>query len=674
MTRQRGATTAAPWVRAGLRAGMLTSLPVPIGVIAVELVPTLWSAYPLLMLPLLLAGPLAAHRRKLRQAIFAAALAGLVSGTIAAGSFALAWALLGDWWWMMTAASGAPPMPPLPRITVLPTEIMTWAHQAILFFQPLLAIVLGLAAWSTGPLGRTLGPIVGLLLPHSLSGRLRLAFGTLTLMTMVLGMIGFGMIEEMHVRTHRIQLRADWQRQLGTVRTTLDEDLALHLRGTGHADLAARTARAERIDGTYRTLGAPGQRPGLSARPEDVITILGGYRAALDQAVAAHRAYRDAAGHTVEEGTRLLEAISALGALQRVVEADLAATLAESDLTHHQRLVGVMALVGAIAGLGIWTGGRALQMIGEPLAVLGAHLRRVARGDFSRRVPTGGPRELRHLGESVNKMTTDLARLYKSERDRRATAEAMATHEQELSAAREFWTNTLVHDLKSPLTTIVGWADVMEYGQDQELTSEQLEALQQIRQAAGALENLVADVNDSFRLQAAALPIHRAAVRPGELLWTAVSEYRGLDRAVPDVRVATGLTPVMADTRLVGRVLHNLIGNAFKHGGAGARVVVVAEPAHTNVRFAVDDDGPGIPECERERVFQQFIQGSGAARGSGLGLAFCKLVVEQLGGRIWADTSPIGGTRIAFELPPAPSETPASLAQDDTLALDARVA
>ena len=199
---------------------------------------------------------------------------------------------------------------------------------------------------------------------------------------------------------------------------------------------------------------------------------------------------------------------------------------------------------------------------------------------------------------------------------------------------------------------------MLEYGGDGDLTPEQHEAIRQIRQSAGTLEDLVADINDSFRLQAAALPIHRKAVRPGELLWTAVIQYRGLDRAAPDVRVAGGLAPVVADTRLVGRVLHNLIGNAYEHAGPGARVAVVAEAADGQVRFAVDDDGPGIPRGSA-RVFERFIQGSGAARGSGLGLASCKLVVEQLGGRIWADRSPLGATRIAFELPPAATEVPA---------------
>jgi signal transduction histidine kinase len=673
-TRQRGSKTAAPWTRAGLRIGLLVSLQVPVGVLLIKLIPSLWAAYPLLLLPLLLAGPLASRRRRLRNAIAASAIAGIVSGTVAAGSLILAWWLFGDWFWMMTSAAGAPPMPALPRISVLPMEYVSWAQQDILFFQPLLAVLLGVATWSLGPLGRKLNPVMDRLLPDSLSARLRLAFGTLTVLTLALGMIGFGMIEEMHVRTHRVQLRADWQRQLGVVRATLDEDLALYLRGISPSGEATWPARTERVDQIFRALASTGQRPGLSARPEDVVSTLNSYRPAFDQAVAAHHAYGEVRSDPAREGAALADAISAVGALQRIVEADLTDMLASSDLTHHQRLILVMALVGIIAGLGIWTGERVLQAIGMPLAVLGAHLRRVARGDFSRRVPTGGPYELGHLGESVNQMTTDLARLYESERERRATAEEIATHERELSAAKEFWTNTLVHDLKNPLAMIVGWSDILEYGHDEDLTTGQAEAIQHIRQAAGTLEDLVADINDSFRLQAAALPIHRTSVRPGELLWTAVSEYRGLDRTAPDVRIASGLAPVLADTRLVGRVLHNLIGNAYKHGGSDARVGVVAEQADGTICFAVDDDGPGIPAGERERVFERFIQGASVAHGSGLGLAFCKLVVEQLGGRIWADVSPLGGTRIAFELPAAPVEVPARTTQDTRSALASRVA
>jgi signal transduction histidine kinase len=640
-------------VRTGWRAGLAAGLPVPLGIVAVKLVPGLWAGYPLLLLPLVLAGPLAVRRLRLANAARAALLAGLVSGLIAAASLALALALFGDWFWALTSAAAAPPMPPLPRIMVLPTAWLTWAHQDILVFQPVLALLLGLFAWAARPVLSGLSrPLAGAL-PRSLGGRLRLAFGTLIALTLLLGVAGFGMIEEMHLRTHRVQLRADWQRQLGLARTALDEELAVRLGEPGQADPVSSAARLEQVQRVYQAVGSPTPRPGISVGRDDVVAVLNGYRPLLDEAVAAQQAFQAAADDPSASTARLIESIAALGRLQRAVELDLADVLSGSDLTHHQRLIVVMVLVGLIAGAGLWTGERVLEAVGAPLALLGTHLRRVARGDFGRRVAVRGPDELRQLGDSVNEMTADLARLYAVERERRAMAEAVATREHELSAAKEFWTNTLVHDLKSPLTLIAGWSDLLER---EPLPSHQQEAVQQIQLGVQMLEDLVADINDSFRLQADALPIRRAPIAPVELLQTAVAECRRLDRPAPAVQVADGLGLVLADARLVGRVLHNLIGNAYKHAGSGATVVLVAETGDGVVRFAVDDDGPGIPPAERERIFERFMQGVGAAHGSGLGLAFCRLVMQQLGGRIWAETSPRGGTRIAFELPSSPAE------------------
>lgn len=667
MARTRRTLAVPRWARAGLIAGLITSVHVPVGIIALELAPALWLAYPILVLPLLLTGPLAVGRLKLRRAVLAAAIAGVVSGTITAVSFALAWRLLGDWFWMLTAAAGAPPMPPLPRIMLLPTDWFTWAHQDILFLQPPLAVALGLLVIALRPVSARLGQWTRRVLPRSISGQLRLAFGALTLLTIALGMVGFGMIEEMDIRNHHVQLRADWQRQLSVIDATLDEELAARLSSGATLDPLLSAARGEQIERIYQGLAGTGQRPGLSARPEDVGAALATYRPTYDEAVSAYQTFLVAARTPDADPTlttaSLVEAMAALGALQNVVGADLVRTLASNDVRHHERLIGVMALVAVVAGLGLWTGERVMEAIGAPLASLEVHVRRVARGEFSRRVPAQGPEELRQLGHSVNAMTADLARLYDVERERRTMAEAVATREQELSAAKEFWTNTLVHDLKNPLALIVGWTDLMEHGPDGPPSPSQYQAIQQIRQAATMLDDLVADINDSFRLQATSLPIHRAIVAPDELLRGVVAEYQGLDRPAPEVRIMPGVGPVLADTRLVGRVLHNLIGNAYKHGGADARVALVAEavPASAEtsqagarasvVRFAVDDDGRGIPEGERACVFERFIQGEGAARGSGLGLAFCKLVIEQLGGRIWVDCSPFGGTRIAFALP-----------------------
>lgn len=672
MTSLRGTGRTAHWAWAGYRAGLAASLQVPLGIAAIKLVPALGASYPLLLVPLLLAGPLAIRRLPLRDAMRATVLAGILSGAIAAISLALALAVFGDWFWALTSAAAAPPMPPLPHITLLPTEWLTWPHQDILVFQPLLALGLGLLTWLLTLAVGALGLPIARLLPRSLTGRLRLAFGTVVGLTLLFGAASFGMIEEMHLQAHRVQLRADWQRQLGIARAALDDDLALRVGSAGQSatpDPAASAVRFEQVERIYQTLASPTPHPGISAGRDDIAAVLRLYQPLLDQAHAAHQALQapqQAGADPARESARLADAIVALGRLQDQVNTDLTTVLAGSDLSHHQRLIVVMALVGLIAGLGLWTGERALETIGAPLTALGAHLSRVARGDFSRRVLAHGPEELRQLAESVNQMSADLARLYDVERDRRSMAEAIAAREHELSAAKEFWTNTLVHDLKSPITLISGWCYLLERGLHGRLSPDQADAVQQIQEAARTLEDLVGDINGSFRLQAEALPIHRSPLNPDDLLRTAANQYRGLERPAPIVRTAAMARPVLADARLVGRVLQNLIGNAYKHGGASTQIVLAAEDDDHVVRFTVDDNGPGIAPGERERIFERFTQGAGAARGSGLGLAFCKLVVQQLGGRIWADTSPLGGARIAFELPPAHTETSSSLTATDT--------
>ena len=166
---------------------------------------------------------------------------------------------------------------------------------------------------------------------------------------------------------------------------------------------------------------------------------------------------------------------------------------------------------------------------------------------------------------------------------------------------------------------------------------------------------MVEDINDSFRLEAAALPLRRQPISPGELLWTAAREQAGPSRRAPRVRYSADLPELPADGRLLQRVLRNLIGNAYKHAGPQADVVLSAQLGDGRLCFAVEDDGPGISPEERERVFARFVQGAGDRPGSGLGLAFCKLVVEQHGGQIWVESVASGGTRVCFALPVSPT-------------------
>ncbi len=119
------------------------------------------------------------------------------------------------------------------------------------------------------------------------------------------------------------------------------------------------------------------------------------------------------------------------------------------------------------------------------------------------------------------------------------------------------------------------------------------------------------------------------------------------------------LPSMLYDESKIERVLANLMDNAFKYTPKNGEICIAATPGATDVQVSVTDAGPGIPEAERQRIFERFTQVQGDAvarrRGFGLGLTFCKLAVEAHGGAIWVEPGPGGvGARFIFTLPFAP--------------------
>ena len=112
---------------------------------------------------------------------------------------------------------------------------------------------------------------------------------------------------------------------------------------------------------------------------------------------------------------------------------------------------------------------------------------------------------------------------------------------------------------------------------------------------------------------------------------------------------------IRIDPDLVAQVVRNLINNAQRHAGPGGRVALSAKADGAGLVVIVDDDGPGIPREQRERVFDRFHRSESsrnrASGGSGLGLGIARSIVEMHGGRIWVEDSPLGGARVCFGLP-----------------------
>jgi signal transduction histidine kinase len=158
------------------------------------------------------------------------------------------------------------------------------------------------------------------------------------------------------------------------------------------------------------------------------------------------------------------------------------------------------------------------------------------------------------------------------------------------------------------------------------------------------------------------MPLHRRHV-PLATLAAEVMDAEAFLAREKELRlvneVPRGLPPAWVDPDVVGRVLQNLVGNAIKFTPRGGVVRVGACPdgsAVADLRVSVVDTGAGIAADVRGRLFQTFVTGQQEGRGSGLGLAFCRLAVEAHGGRIWAEDPPAGGAAFHFTLPTAPPE------------------
>jgi signal transduction histidine kinase len=233
---------------------------------------------------------------------------------------------------------------------------------------------------------------------------------------------------------------------------------------------------------------------------------------------------------------------------------------------------------------------------------------------------------------------------------------------EELLRLREELADMIVHDLRNPLTVIANGLQLLEGAAVEEADREYVAAVADtMRRASRRVEGLVDTLLDIARLEEGSLELDRRPLDLGPLAAEVIAEERHLAQA-KDVTLEAELPPdlpqVLADRDVLLRVLINLLDNALKFTEAGGRVWVEARRAEPDaVRVDVVDTGPGIPEGERERIFEKFTQVRGRSqprRGSGLGLAFCRMAVEAHGGRIWVEDGPGGkGSRFAFTLPRA---------------------
>ncbi len=342
------------------------------------------------------------------------------------------------------------------------------------------------------------------------------------------------------------------------------------------------------------------------------------------------------------EGSRLLcnprplegplaELFAPLGGTRFIV-AEPAASLGEvfGDLMPRLHFAGLIGVAAALI-LGFLLS----QSVAAPLRNIARAARGVARGNYRQRVPATGPREVRELAATFNRMTEEVQRSQQTLRD--------------------FLAN-ISHELKTPLTSIRGFSEALTDGTIDDPAGIERSA-RVISDESNRLLRLVQELLDLSRIESGQVSMRKEDLELREL-FDHVGEVFALrsEEASVELNLEGGQgVHIRGDFDRLEQVLNNLLDNAFRHTAPGGLIRVAArEPRPGVAQVTVSDTGSGIPPDEVSQLFQRFYRAStsgNGTRGHGLGLAITREIVRAHGGEIWATSELQKGTTFVFTLP-----------------------
>lgn len=235
------------------------------------------------------------------------------------------------------------------------------------------------------------------------------------------------------------------------------------------------------------------------------------------------------------------------------------------------------------------------------------------------------------------------------------------THLKELDRIKSDFVNTVSHDLRSPLTAILGYVELIEKAGP--VNAEQRDFIQRILFSVQNITALINDLLDLGRIEAG-FDTNKEIVPLGALIHYAVDGFRTrLEEKAQElrVRVPDDLPGIYGNPVRLRQMLSNLIGNAVKYTPEGGEITIEARAESGQVILRVHDTGVGIPPAEQPYIFDRFYRASNVNSllpGTGLGLAIVKSIVDNHYGRIWVDSSPGEGTTFTVILPVKQRENP----------------
>jgi len=232
------------------------------------------------------------------------------------------------------------------------------------------------------------------------------------------------------------------------------------------------------------------------------------------------------------------------------------------------------------------------------------------------------------------------------------------THLKELDRIKSEFVSVVSHDIRSPLTTIRGYMELL--GRVGPLTPQQAEFLARIEQSMTTITDLIGDLLDTGRIEAG-LDQEEALVQLEDVVERGIEAIRLSAEAKQHILscdIAPGLPPLMGNARRLEQLVTNLLSNAIKYTPEGGKIQVMLKAEGLYLMLRVTDNGIGVPPEEQPHIFEKFyrVQSEATADigGTGLGLSIVKSVVERHGGRVWVESAPGQGSTFIVLLPMQP--------------------
>lgn len=225
----------------------------------------------------------------------------------------------------------------------------------------------------------------------------------------------------------------------------------------------------------------------------------------------------------------------------------------------------------------------------------------------------------------------------------------------------------VVHDLRTPLTVINGCLDMLRHSLPHDTPPTVFQLLEISQRSTQRLTDLSECLLETAKREATKEELGHRPLNIGGLVENAVECSWAMARGSNvdlQIQVPPNLPAPQGDPAQLQRVLDNLLENAISYTPSGGQILIAALPVNGEVQVSVTDTGPGIPSEQRHRIFERFVRLPGARSrrdGLGLGLYFCRQVVQAHGGRIWVEPGPENvGSRFVFTLPVEQAQEPAN--------------